>query len=106
MFPKFYFLFKHFLNGIELNWLLFLKGLYNRAQIAALPPLLRSAAIEERCSRRGMAKGAAVEEVVYCCAAVETCTQSYHFLPVSIQYLQCIHCLLHYVTEYFTLPGL
>ena len=28
------------------------------------------------------------------------CTHLYHFFPVSIHYLQCIHCLLHYVTEY------
>ena len=50
-------------------------GPYKSAQIAALPPLLRSAAIEECRSRRGrgMAQGAAAEEVVYCGAAVETC---------------------------------
>ena len=28
------------------------------------------------------------------------CTHLYHFFPVSIQYLQCIHSLLHYVTEF------
>ena len=28
------------------------------------------------------------------------CTHLYHCFPVSIHYLQCIHCLLHYVTEY------
>ena len=27
------------------------------------------------------------------------CTHSYHFFPISIHYLQCIHCL--YVTEYY-----
>ena len=47
-------------------------GPYKSAQIAALPPLLQSAAIEEHRRRRGMAQGAAVEEVVYCGAAVET----------------------------------
>ena len=25
------------------------------------------------------------------------CTHLYHFFPVSIHYLQCIHCLLHYM---------
>ena len=28
------------------------------------------------------------------------CTHLYYFFLVSIHYLQCIHCLLHYVTEY------
>ena len=26
-------------------------------------------------------------------------THLYHFFPVAINYLQCIHCLLHYVTK-------
>ena len=30
-----------------------------------------------------------------------SCTQLYHFFPVSIQYLQCIHCLLHQTLEIF-----
>ena len=25
------------------------------------------------------------------------CSHLYHFFPVSIHYLQCIHCLLHYI---------
>ena len=28
-----------------------------------------------------------------------SCTHLYHFFPVSIQYLQCIHCLLHQTLE-------
>ena len=32
------------------------------------------------------------------------CTHLYHFFLVSIHYLQCIHCLLHYIT-YFTEPN-
>ena len=30
------------------------------------------------------------------------CTHLYHFFPVSIQYLQCIHCLLHQTLEIFS----
>ena len=31
-----------------------------------------------------------------------SCTHLYHFFPVSIQYLQCIHCLLHQMYEIYT----
>ena len=30
-----------------------------------------------------------------------SCTHLYHFFPVSIHYLQCIHCLLHQTLEIF-----